>query len=122
MRVIPDFLRPLKNRTYSAFANSCPLETVLFRVANYSKPQYTIIFFTFCSSHAGYLSNLVFTSLANTRADQSERRVPPAPIRMPEWSTRPGGPRRILFTQPRGTTEHDSHLVTAFKGSSRHLD
>ncbi len=37
------------------------------------------------SLRAGYRSILVLTSLANTRADQSERRLPPAPIRTPEW-------------------------------------
>ncbi len=37
------------------------------------------------SSRAGSRSILMLTSLANTRADQSERRLPPAPIRMPEW-------------------------------------
>ncbi len=37
------------------------------------------------SSRAGYRSILVLTSLANTRAGQSERRLPPAPIRTPEW-------------------------------------
>ncbi len=34
--------------------------------------------------HAGYRSILVLASLANTRAGQSERRSPPAPIRTPE--------------------------------------
>ncbi len=37
------------------------------------------------SLRAGYRSILVLTSLANTRADQSERRLPPAPVRTPEW-------------------------------------
>ncbi len=37
------------------------------------------------SSRVGYRSILVLTSLANTRAGQSERRLPPAPIRMTEW-------------------------------------
>ncbi len=37
------------------------------------------------SSCAGYRSILVLTSLANTRDGQSERRLPPAPIRTPEW-------------------------------------
>ncbi len=37
------------------------------------------------SLREGYRSILVLTSLANTRADQSERRLPPAPIRTPEW-------------------------------------
>ncbi len=36
------------------------------------------------SLRAGYRSILVLTSLANTRADQSERRLPP-PVRTPEW-------------------------------------
>ncbi len=40
------------------------------------------------SSRAGYRSTLLLTSLANTCAGQSERHVPPAPIRTPEWSTR----------------------------------
>ncbi len=39
-----------------------------------------------------------------TRAlGQSGRRIPPAPIRTPERSSRQGGQMRILFTQPRGT-------------------
>ncbi len=37
------------------------------------------------SSRAGYRSILVLTSSASTRAGQSERRLPPAPIGMPEW-------------------------------------
>ncbi len=37
------------------------------------------------SPRAGYRSILVLTSLANTRAGQSERRLPPAPIKTPEW-------------------------------------
>ncbi len=37
------------------------------------------------SLRAGYRSILMLTSLANTRADQSERRLPPAPIRTREW-------------------------------------
>ncbi len=37
------------------------------------------------SSRTGYRSILVLTSLANTRAGQSERRLPPSPISTPEW-------------------------------------
>ncbi len=37
------------------------------------------------SSRAGYRSIFLLTALANTRAGQSGRRLPPAPIRMPEW-------------------------------------
>ncbi len=37
------------------------------------------------SLRAGYRSILVLTSLANTRAGQSERRLRPAPLRTPEW-------------------------------------
>ncbi len=33
-----------------------------------------------------------------TGAGQSKGHVPPAPIRMPEWSSRLSGQRRILFT------------------------
>ncbi len=62
------------------------------------------------SSRAGYRSIPVLTSLPNTRPGQSERRVPPAPIRTPEWSSRLSGQRRILFTQPRVTPEHERHL------------
>ncbi len=62
------------------------------------------------SSRAVYRSILVLTSLANTRAGQSGRRLPSAPIRTPEWSSRLSGQRRILFTQPRGTPEHERHL------------
>ncbi len=43
------------------------------------------------SSLAVYRSILVLASLANTRAGQSERRVPPAPIRTPELSSRLSG-------------------------------
>ncbi len=38
------------------------------------------------SSRAVYRSILGVTSLTNTRVGQSERRIPPAPIRTPEWS------------------------------------
>ncbi len=51
------------------------------------------------SSHASYRSILVLTLLAYTRSGLSERRVPPAPIRAPEWSSRLSGQRLILFTQ-----------------------
>ncbi len=54
-------------------------------------------------------------SLANTRAGQSERCVPPAPIRTPKWSSRLSGQRRILFTQPHGTPEHKRHLLISFR-------
>ncbi len=37
------------------------------------------------SSRAGYRSIFLLTSLASTRAGQSGRRLPPVPIRMPEW-------------------------------------
>ncbi len=67
------------------------------------------------SSHADYRSILVLTSLANTRAGQSERRVLPAPIRTHEWSSRQSDQRRILVTQPRGTPEHERQLVTPFR-------
>ncbi len=56
------------------------------------------------SSRVGYRSILVLTSLANTRAVQSERRIPPAPIRAPECSSRLSGQRRILGTQPRANS------------------
>ncbi len=62
------------------------------------------------SSHAGSRSILVPTSLAKTRADESELRVPCAPIRTPEWSSRLSGHRRILFTQPHGMPEHERHI------------
>ncbi len=68
------------------------------------------------SLHACYRSIFVLTSLANTRAGQSKRCVPPTPIRTPEWSSRLSGQRRILFTQPRGTTEHERQLVISFRG------
>ncbi len=38
-------------------------------------------------SHAGYRSILVVPSLPKARSGQPERRVPPAPIRTPEWSS-----------------------------------
>ncbi len=37
------------------------------------------------SSRAGYPTILVLTSLANTHAHQSGRRLPHVPIRTPEW-------------------------------------
>ncbi len=61
------------------------------------------------SSHTGYQSSLVLSSLTDRRAGQSERRVPPAPIRTPEWPSRLSGQMRILYTQPRGTSEHERH-------------
>ncbi len=67
--------------------------------------------FKACSLHAGYRSVLVLTSLANTRAGQSELRDPPAPIRTPEWSSRLSGQKRILRTQP----EHEGQLVILFR-------
>ncbi len=42
------------------------------------------------SLYACYRSIFVLTSLAKTRAGQSERRVPPAPLRTPDWSSRLG--------------------------------
>ncbi len=63
------------------------------------------------SSRAGYRSILVLTLLANMHAGLSERRVPPAPIKTPEWSSRLSGQRRILFTQPRDATQHECQLV-----------
>ncbi len=45
----------------------------------------------------------------------SERRVPPAPIKKPEWSSRLRGQRKILSTQPHGTTEHERHLAIWFR-------
>ncbi len=50
------------------------------------------------SSHVDCRSILVLTSLANTRAGQSEGRIPPAPFRTPEWSSHLSGQRRILYT------------------------
>ncbi len=46
---------------------------------------------------------------------QSERHSPPAPIRTPEWSSRLSGKRQILYTQPRGTPEHERHLAISFR-------
>ncbi len=66
------------------------------------------------SLHACYRSILVPTPLAYTRAGQSERGVPPAPIRTSEWSSRLGGQKRILYTQPRGTPEHERLFVLPF--------
>ncbi len=37
------------------------------------------------------------------------------PIRTDEWSSRLSGQRRILITQPRGTTEHECRLVISFR-------
>ncbi len=48
------------------------------------------------TSHAGYRSILVLTSLANTRAGQSKRYIPAAPIRTRELSLRQSGQRQIL--------------------------
>ncbi len=37
------------------------------------------------------------------------------PIRTPDWSSCLGGQRRILVTQPRGTPEHERHLLISFR-------
>ncbi len=67
------------------------------------------------SSQAGYRSILVPMSLAYTH-------VPPAPIRTPEWPSRPSSQRRILIvTQPRVTPEHEHQLVTIFRNTFTHL-
>ncbi len=66
------------------------------------------------SSSACYRSILILTSLANTCTDQSERRSPPEPIRTPEWSSCLSSRRRILFTQPLGTPEHERHCWISF--------
>ncbi len=65
--------------------------------------------------HAGYRSILVLTSLAYTRAGQSERRIPPAPISTPTWSSRLSGQWRILLKQTRGTPENEHHLVISLR-------
>ncbi len=57
---------------------------------------------------SSYRSIHALTSLANTRAGQSERRVLPAPIRKREWSSR-------LSDQRRDTTELERQLVTSFR-------
>ncbi len=67
------------------------------------------------SSHAGYRSILVLTSLTNTCGGQSECRSPPTPIRTLVWSSRLSGQRRILFIQPRGTPEQERHLVISLR-------
>ncbi len=67
------------------------------------------------SSHAGHRSIIVLTSLACTHPGQSEHRTPPAPIRTPEWSAHLVGQRRIRFTPPRGTSDHERHLVILFR-------
>ncbi len=67
------------------------------------------------SSHASHRLIRVLTSLANTHAGQSERCLPPAPIRTPELSSRLSGQRWILFTQPRGTPEQERQLVISFR-------
>ncbi len=83
-----------------------PQQESIWCVNNFEIYQYT-----------GYSHNIVgvaFTklmSLANTRAGQSERRSPPAPIPTPELSSRLSSHRRILFTQPRGTPEHQCHPI-----------
>ncbi len=69
----------------------------------------------FHSLRTGYQSILVLTVFENTRAGQPERRLPPAPIRTLEWSSRLSGQRRTLITQPRSTTEHERQLVTPYR-------
>ncbi len=51
--------------------------------------------------HTGYLSMLVLPSLAHTRTGQSERRIPPAPTRTHEWSSRLSRQRRIQTSAAR---------------------
>ncbi len=65
--------------------------------------------------HACYRSILELTSLSYTRAGKSERRVPPAPIRTPERSSRLSDQRRILSTQPRVMPEHERQHITPFR-------
>ncbi len=72
--------------------------------------KYPIAVSCHLSLHAFYRSILVLTSLANMRADQSQRRVPPAP----EWPSHLSGQRRILFTQPRSTLEDERYLWISF--------
>ncbi len=55
------------------------------------------------SSHVGYRSLLTRTPIAYTRPGQSECRIPPAPIRTPERSSRLGGQMRILGTHSRAS-------------------
>ncbi len=56
------------------------------------------------------LSTLVLTTLAYTCSGQSKRRVPLEPMRTPEWSSR----LSIPYTQPRGTPEHERHVIISF--------
>ncbi len=59
---------------------------------------------------------LPIASRANANSSgQSERLVPPAPIRTPELSSRLNGQRRILFRQPRATTKPERYIVTSFR-------
>ncbi len=62
------------------------------------------------SSREGYRSIFLLTSLANTRACQSERRLPSVPIKTLEWQLRLSGQRRILHTHPRGMPENERRL------------
>ncbi len=66
-------------------------------------------------SRAGYRSILLLTTLANSHTGQSGRRVPTAPVRTPEWSSRLSGQRRFLFPQPPGTSEYGHPLLISFR-------
>ncbi len=54
------------------------------------------------------------TPTANTRAGQSKRHVPPAPIRRPERLSRLSGQMRFPVTQSHVTTEHERHFIISF--------
>ncbi len=57
------------------------------------------------SLHAFCRSLLMRTSTADTRSGQSERYVPPVPIKTRERPSRLSGQTRIIFTQPCVTTQ-----------------
>ncbi len=69
------------------------LSWATFRNLRAELSHHRMVDFAFCtvadsyhlSLHACNQSILVLTSLANTRAGQSEHRVPPSPINTPEW-------------------------------------
>ncbi len=67
-----------------------------------------------CTSYACYRSLLARGLSIDSRAYVSSLHAR-WPIRTPEWSSRLSGQSRILFTQSRGTPEHERHHGKSFR-------
>ncbi len=110
-------VRPTSKVGASAYPRQWPLyydaghATIAHQIGNSALTAASPCMHAVCHySYADNRSILVLTSSANTRVGLSERRVPTSPIRTPEWSSHLSVQRQILFTQSRGTTEHERQL------------